>query len=329
LDLEQGELGHIEEWRATPMNPPLLSPEGDRVASLTEAPGFVRVLAENGAELDRIEAQDLLAFPGQDAVLLDRITPHLWALGLAETRARELIGSEVTPVGPDPAGVLYQTVGLEELKVAFMNALDLGVQELGGGRLGAHFGSRVLLLDSSSSGEEGLQGRILDLEDPSVDLPVSLPPQRFSDPQMLIQMLSPSQILIEFPPSASCLEKHPGSTRSIWDDLLDDEEPWEHSGDPHHLLVHSESELIIILDVSPCGAPEGGGIILDRLSGERYELEELIEAPIRGAQLSPDGRYAALALSDGVAILDLAARPPIPYRVEGLSGRADTWLRFL
>ena len=305
------------DWQLSADRPPRLSPDGGKIA--------VRVIDEGGADAVRVyddggntvaetAAFEVIAFPGPDTVLLDRQQTAVWVLG---SEPVTLQGGGAMPVGPDPAGAVYQ-ISAPQPKVLFVDGLGGAPRELGMGSLGGAAGTRVLL-------EVGNTARVLDVGDPTLDRAVTLPSVGF-DRQRGVRFESPEALLSEVQTVSAC----PGgasqrvSVQTRWHRVIDGEaETVAQTDTGHRAWVDRAGEWALVLDLDACGAPQGTGRVVNvKDDAKSRALDALLaagESPQAGA-VSPDGRFVALALSDGVRVIDLASDYTVRDAARGSAG---------
>lgn len=307
------------EWRLTADRPPLLSPDGGKVAvrarRAEDGMDVVRVYDDGGNIVAETPAFEVLAFPGPETVLFEaQQGVSVWALG-ADPVA--LSGTTARGVGPDAAGAVYQVVA-PAAKVFYADGVSGAPRDLGEGTLLDTFGRRVLI-------EQGASARIIDVGDPRFEQTLSLPTVPF-DRQRSARLEDPDAVLVEVQSFASC----PGGVRgraaleTTWRDTLEDETVTVATGDTtHRASVDRAGTWALVLDVDVCGAPMGSGRVVHLKDDSRSrELRDLLaegETP-RGGAISRDGRFVAIAVLDGVRVIDLASDYAVRAAAAGGAG---------
>lgn len=302
-----GVIAEYAEWRRGALSGPMLSPDGSRVAVVATGPAgddVVRVFDDGGNVVGEIAAFGVLAFASPDVLLLDRGggAPALWRLGGDEAVA--LAGTRHQPVGPDPAGAVYE-VTAPGSEVVFQGA-DGRKRELGAGRLGGVYGRRVLVVPSASALDE--PARVVDLLDDTYEATFAVPRVPF-DRQLGVRLVGPRTVLVEQHLTVWCnAMAHRGPTKTIWYDVDDgsSETVAETGADPHVVLPAVTGDRALVLDVDPCGEPLGTGRVVD-LDGDERPLTDFLPEPVEAGAISPEGRFVAVSLENGVRVIDLSS----------------------
>ncbi|MEZ4468567.1 MAG: hypothetical protein R3F60_12225 [bacterium] len=305
-------LVEFSDWRASNLGPPLLSPEGTRVAFKAEDDDFhtlVRVFDENGVLVDEVEAFELLGFARDDVLVVDMNQPALWKIGSDPV---VIGGSNPMATGPDPAGLVFERFSPSE-KVYFHDADTGRARELADGILADVYGDRVLVLQNDPN-EPGLKrGLLLDLQDSAFEKFIAAPRVPF-DRTLRLRLTGPNTVIAELSSFSTCgVAAVEVPTRTTWYDTRRDEvfEIDDTDGQAHLATVDARGERALVLDVDACGNPLGTGRIKNLRSGEVIRLAELVQGAFSAAALSPDGRFVAVSQADGVRVIDLASMPPI------------------
>lgn len=319
-----------EGWRASTLGPPVLSPEGNRVAFKAEDADFntvIRVVDENGVQVADGRGFEVLGFARDDVLILDTNQPAVWRIGSDPV---PIAGGHPTPAGPDPAGLVYEVISPTD-KVFFLDGDTGRSRELADGILADVHGDRVLVIQNDPAPDRvGLKrALLLDLNDGTFEAFVPLPQVPF-DRTLSVRLMGPASFVVELASVAPC----PGGsaivpTRTTWYNTLRAEifEVDDTGGQPHRAQVDLRGERALILDVDACGNPAGSGRVKNLRTGEVFRLGEVVQGAFSAATLSPDGRFVALARVDGVTVIDLATTPPTT-RLAGSGAPGGTALEF-
>ena len=290
----------FEGWRGGLNTPPRLAPDGRQVAFSTLSEDFrdvIRVVDDGGNLMGEAPGFEVLAFPGPGAVLIDNNSATLWNV---VGRPITLTGTGAVPVGPDPAGVVYQQVSPGP-KVFWLDA-DLGTPaELGGGDLAGTFKRRVLIKTEEKA-------RVIDLRDDRFDVDFSLPRAPF-DKQLGVRLTGLNGVAIEEQVFSTCADgqQQRVAVKTRWRDLLTDETHTLAQDDVgHQVQVDGAGRRALVLAVDGCQVPLGDGLIrlVEDEDAAPTALSDLVRGPVRAALLSPDGKWVAVGLDDGVTIID-------------------------
>ncbi len=293
----------FEDWVKAQRSPPALSPDGSKVAvrAFSEGQDVARVYGDGGNIVEEVQAFDMLGFASNDTLLIDRNSTAVWRL---RDEPWTVTGSSVRPVGPDPAGAVYE-LSNPAFHAYFLDGVDGMTRALGEGKIGAVFGTRVLIRTPDK------MGHLVDVADEAFSEVLSLPTPKFDQvPDVALTLLSRSVVLSAVQTAATCgamQQRVAAETR--WHHITQGESVvvGADDGTPHRADVNLAGTLGLVMDIDPCGAPLGTGRLID-LGQERVEreLSEWLEAPVLDARLSPDGRFVALATEDGLQVLDLS-----------------------
>jgi hypothetical protein len=317
-----GTFSVIEEyadWRQGSTSTPALSPDGSKIAfsALDDAgQDVVRVVDDGQHVLAETPAFGVVAFPGPETLLLDAGDgpPAVWHVGDADKHT--LRGTNPAPIGPDPAGVAYETI--DDLHVRFLGG-DGAERDLGAGQIGGVWGTHVLVAPV-----EGAAGtaHLLDLADPHADETLDLASVPF-DRQRGTRLAGPHTVLVEDQVFATCQgfqERRP--TKTHWYDLKAGRDVVlaDTGADPHLALPDQRGAHALVLDVDPCGHPKGTGRVVDLSDGSARPLTDFLPDPVRAGAISPDGRFVALSLAGGVRVLDLSGDTTLRVAATGAAG---------
>ncbi len=301
------ELSRIEHWKGSEEYPPRLAPDGSRIAVVVfdseTLQTNVMLLNDVGREIGRQEGIKVLGFLDEDTLLYDNYGGRLWIAG------QDPVAIEAEPyigVGPEPVGAVYSKILNQEVAY-FIDAETKQSRYLGNGVVGAVWGSRVLLLQSQTSGS----GRVIDLRDPKFEKLVTLPSLHFDERGRRIQFLNQNTLLVEHEPYCEA-GTTTASTRTV---AVDVESNLGivlfESTTPHRLLWDRKKRFQVILEADACGAFSGQASLTKFGENEgAVDLAAIMpDRRIRGGALSADGQLLALVTSDGLSLIDLSKTP--------------------
>ncbi len=282
-------------WRESRLGTPQLSPDGGRVAfpTINEAGKRVVQVRDDGENLvGETRGSAVLGFADERTLLVEAGDTQLWRIGEDPV---DLHGSDERPVGPDPAGAVYE-VRSPERTVFFMNAEDGRTRSLGPGEIAAVRGRRVLVKGARSG-----TGVLYDVADGAFSAEVPVPELPLGA-VLQMRFASASKVLVEQVRVIAC----GGSTlRTDLYEVGGDSEVLVDEAGHHVAHIDPRGRTLLVVDVDPCGRPLGGGRV-GEVGGALSELEALVpEGPIQSAALSRDGRFVAVTVADGVRVVDL------------------------
>ena len=303
-----------EGWIGNEYDLPHISPEGSKVAFVAfndNGLQVVRVFDDGAHEIDEVLASGVIGWAGEEALVLDRGNQAvLWVLG-SEDEGRTINGSGAVPVSGFPAGVAYERLGRTNLKVYF---LDVNGQErdFGIGRIGGVGAGRLLIGPEFDNGPE-LEARLVDLADTQFEKTIPIPSVGF-DRMAGVRLVGANTVLVELQMFATCgIELGRFAMHTIWHHIDDDGDRDEYeigntedAEHPHIALTDRKGDRALIVDVDPCGEPIGTARIVEISDHEVRDITDFIAEPVRGGDISPDGRFVVVSLANGVQVVDLA-----------------------
>lgn len=295
-----------EGWRHQVDGTPVISPDGQFIAYLgpiSEEDDMVLVADAGGNVVSMVPALAVLDFVGSDALILDRgPIKILWSLFTGDEQV--ISGSNIHPVGPVGAGAVYEIFDRENI-VEYVNTAGQR-RELGPGKIGGVYGERVLVVPNSVTLDA--EATLLDVSDTNFEVKVPLPQVPF-DRIFDARLVGPTGVLLELKQSISC----PGvglnySMETTWYDVeTGDSRLVADTGRvPHVVRPDAAGVRALVLDVDECGDPMGTGRVVELATGAVTELTDYIAEPVLDGSMSPEGRFVALSLGNGVQVLDLA-----------------------
>ena len=311
-----------DEWGRDMLIAPTVSPDGSKVAygALNDALlDVILVYDDANHQIASVEAFDFIGWAGSDALVIKKGQPAIWAIGADEPHY--INGNQPRAVGPEPAGAVYETMVLE-FKVHFID-VNGETRELGKGQLGGVWGSRVLIIPVDGVGP----ARLVDLADSEFGAEIELPPVPF-DRMLGTRLVGPDQVIIEKQLFVTCgVEQQRYATQSFWHDVERSETTplADTEGEVHAVLVDASGSVALILDLEPCGAPKGTGRILNLSTDRSRPLSDFLADPVTAGAVSGDGRFVAVAVANGVQVIDLVSDE---VRIAGTGSAGGSVLHF-
>lgn len=262
------------------------------------------ILADGGGNpINMVPALGVLGFAGNDALILDRgPIKVLWSIFGGNEEI--ITGTNIHAVGPVGAGAVYEIFDRETV-VEYVNAAGQ-TREMGAGRIGGVFGQRMLLIPNSVALDTN--ALLLDVTDPAFQVEIPLPQVPF-DRIFDARLVGPDGVILEMKQSISCpgVDLNYSMVTTWYDAETGASYPIADTGrEPHVARTDALGVRALVLNVDECGESEGTGYIVELATGAQTPLTDYIAEPVLDGAMSPDGRFVALSLANGVQVLDLA-----------------------
>lgn len=292
------------DWRDSPFGSPQLSQDGSRVAYPTindEGKRVVQVRDDGENVVGETRGNGVIGFADDRTLVIESNGAKVWRIGEA---AIEIPGGNARPAGPDPSGAVYEVVS-PDFKAYFLDAETGRSRDLGPGQIGDVRGTRILVHETSLEGVN--TATLLDVADPSfaADIPIPMIP---FDRVLQARLVGKGRVLIEQAGLAIACESARGFSlhTELYDVRGESSRPIAEGQGPHIAAVDGNARLALVVDVDACGRSQGTGRVGEIGDDEPEELAALLQGePVGKATISPDGRFVAVSVADGVRVIDL------------------------